>query len=74
MTLVVDPTYEDGVLKPSGPMPLKEHETVQLTVQSQASPILEAYGIMGWRGDAETLERFALASEFDPQEDGRTRT
>jgi hypothetical protein len=28
---------------------------------------------MGWTGDGETLERFALASEFDPQEDGRER-
>ncbi len=70
MTLVVDATYEDGVLKPSEPLPLKEHETVRLTVQSQASPLLEAYGMMGWTGDVEALERYALASEFDPQEDG----
>jgi predicted DNA-binding antitoxin AbrB/MazE fold protein len=70
MTLVVDATYEDGVLKPSQPLPLKEHEAVRLTVQSQSSPILEAYGMMAWTGDAETLERFALGSEFDPQEDG----
>lgn len=33
MTITIDATYEDGVLKPSHPLPLREHETVRLTVE-----------------------------------------
>jgi predicted DNA-binding antitoxin AbrB/MazE fold protein len=72
MTLTVEATYENGVLKPTQPLPLKEHEKVQVTIQTESSPItsplVQAYGIMGWTGDAETLERLALDPEFDPQE------
>ena len=31
--LVVEATYEDGVLKPVEPLPLKEHDKVRLTVE-----------------------------------------
>lgn len=68
MAIVVEATYENGVLKPAQPLPLAEHEKVRVTVESQTSPILEAYGIMGWKGDHATLERFALDPELDPQE------
>jgi predicted DNA-binding antitoxin AbrB/MazE fold protein len=68
VNLTVEATYENGVLKLAEPLPLKEHEKVQVTVQTSASPILEAYGIMGWTGSIEELERLALDQEFDPQE------
>jgi len=68
MNLTVEATYENGVLKLAEPLPLKEHEKVQVTVQTFASPLLEAYGIMGWTGSAAELERLALDPEFDPQE------
>ncbi len=35
MTISVDATYEDGVLKPAHPLPLCEHEKVHVTVQPQ---------------------------------------
>ena len=69
MTLTVEATYEHGVLKLSQPLPLKEHERVQITVHTTESALVRAYGIIGWTGDAETLERIAVDSEFDPQED-----
>jgi predicted DNA-binding antitoxin AbrB/MazE fold protein len=68
MAIVVEATYENGVLKPAEPLPLDEHQKVRVIVQSEASPILEAYGIVGWKGDHATLERFALDPELDPQE------
>ena len=64
MPLTVEAIYENGVLKPAQPLPLREHEKVQVTVQPIASPLLQAYGIMGWTGDHETLERIALDPEF----------
>jgi predicted DNA-binding antitoxin AbrB/MazE fold protein len=60
MAITVEAVYEDGVLKPAQPLPFKEHEMVQVTVAAKVPDIVEAYGIMGWKGDAETLERIAL--------------
>ena len=68
MALTVEAIYENGTLKLMTPLPLKEQERVRVTVETKASSILEAYGIMGWTGDAATLERFALDPEFDPLE------
>jgi predicted DNA-binding antitoxin AbrB/MazE fold protein len=33
MTITVDATYEDGVLKPAQPLALREHEQVRVTVE-----------------------------------------
>jgi predicted DNA-binding antitoxin AbrB/MazE fold protein len=35
MTITIDATYEDGVLKPSQPLPLSEHAQVRVTVEPQ---------------------------------------
>ena len=78
--ITVEAIYEGGVLKPMQPLPLQEHETVQLTVQSLGKPVptgsdeaerivRQSQGILGWTGDAETLRHLAQAPEFDPQED-----
>jgi predicted DNA-binding antitoxin AbrB/MazE fold protein len=61
--------YENGFLRPSRPLPLKEHEKVQVTIDTPHLDIIRAAGIMGWKGDAEMLERIALDPEFLPEED-----
>ena len=38
-SIVVDATYEDGVLKPSEPLPLCEHATVRVIVESHAEHV-----------------------------------
>ncbi len=38
MSYAVEAIYEDGVLKPDRPLPLKEHEKVQVTVEGPATP------------------------------------
>jgi predicted DNA-binding antitoxin AbrB/MazE fold protein len=68
MTLTVEAIYENGVLKPIQPLPLKEHDKVRITVEQEDSPLIRAYGIIGWTGDAETLERIALDPELLPEE------
>ncbi len=68
MTLTVEAIYENGILRLTEPLPLEEHQKVQVTIQTPTSPILQAYGIMGWTGSAELAEYFALDAEFDPQE------
>ena len=68
MSLTAEATYENGMLKLAHPLPLKEHEQVRITIEKTDSPLLAAYGIIGWTGDAESLERIALDSEFLPEE------
>ena len=49
---------------------LKQHFEVapQVTVETPALDIVQAHGIMGWKGGAELLERIALDPEFLPEE------
>ena len=68
MAWTVEAVYENGVLKPVQPLPLKEHEKVRVIVEQGDSPLLRAHGIMGWTGDAATLEQIALDPEFPPEE------
>jgi predicted DNA-binding antitoxin AbrB/MazE fold protein len=68
MTITVEAIYEDGVLKPAKPLPLKEHERVQITLQAPSNWVQETYGILGWTGDPEELRRLALAPDFDLEE------
>jgi predicted DNA-binding antitoxin AbrB/MazE fold protein len=64
MPITVEAIFENGVLKRTQPLPLKEQTKVRLTVEPQYSSLSAAYGLMGWKGDAETLERIALDPEF----------
>jgi predicted DNA-binding antitoxin AbrB/MazE fold protein len=68
MALTVEAIYENGVLKPTQPLPLKEHEKVQVTVHAPGSWVQETAGMIRWTGDHETLRRLAEDVEFDPQE------
>ncbi|MBI1917369.1 MAG: antitoxin family protein [Planctomycetes bacterium] len=69
MPLTVEAIYENGVLKPVEPLPLKEHETVRVTIQTKSNWIEETYGICGFTGDPEELRRLALHPEFDLEEE-----
>ena len=68
MTITVEATYENGVLKPSRPLPLKEHETVRVTIEPATGWAERTAGMIPWTGDLETLKRLAIDPEFDPQE------
>ena len=68
MAITIEAIYENGVLKLERPLPLKEHEKVQVTVVQLPNMAERSYGMMGWTGDDATLERVALDPELDPQE------
>jgi predicted DNA-binding antitoxin AbrB/MazE fold protein len=63
MPISFEAVYENGVLKPFQPLPLKEHERVRVTVETAPLDILRAGGIIGWKGDHETLERILAEAE-----------
>jgi predicted DNA-binding antitoxin AbrB/MazE fold protein len=80
MTLSITAIYENGVLKPEQPLPLKEHDKVRVTIETPEQvhiqpsvadaedAVRRTYGLIRWTGDHETLVRLAMDPEFDPQE------
>jgi predicted DNA-binding antitoxin AbrB/MazE fold protein len=64
MAITVEAIYENGVLKLTQPVPLTEHEKVQVTIYTAVSRVRATSGLPGWTGDAETVERLALDDEF----------
>lgn len=69
MTITVEATYENGVLKPARALPLCEHQKVQLTVEAGVSRVRQTAGLIGWTGSQEDADFIALSPELDPQED-----
>lgn len=68
MAITVEAVYENGVLKPTEPLPvLLEGARLWLTlhVAAEKERVQKSYGIIGWTGDAETVRRVALDPEFD---------
>jgi predicted DNA-binding antitoxin AbrB/MazE fold protein len=65
MSYTVEAVYENGVLKLSQPLPLEEHQKVQVTVAVKSNWVRETYGICGWTGDPKELRRLALAPDLD---------
>jgi predicted DNA-binding antitoxin AbrB/MazE fold protein len=62
--LVIEATYENGVLKPAEALPLEEHQRVQITINSPGSRVRDTAGLIPC-GDAKLIEHIAL----DPIED-----
>jgi predicted DNA-binding antitoxin AbrB/MazE fold protein len=70
MTVTVEAIYENGTLKLSQALPLREHDRVQVTVHvpiavdEALAAVQQGYGLLRWTGDAETLRRVAEDDEF----------
>jgi predicted DNA-binding antitoxin AbrB/MazE fold protein len=59
MAMVIEATYENGVLKPERPLPLAEYERVRVTIEPQVDWVGQTYGILGWTGDSGDLRYLA---------------
>jgi predicted DNA-binding antitoxin AbrB/MazE fold protein len=68
MAITIEAVYENGVLKPAQPLPLQEHERVQVTVQRAVSRVRQTAGLIGWTGSQEDADFVALSPKLDPQE------
>lgn len=66
--ILIEAVYEAGVLKPDRPLPLNEHERVRISVVPTVNLVRATAGMLGWKGDSETLERIALDPEFGVEE------
>ena len=64
MAITVEAVYENGVLKPAQPLPLREREKVSVTIRPALSLARQTAGMIPWSGDAETLERIVRDPDF----------
>ena len=65
MTITVEATYENGVLRPAQPLPLKEQEQVRVTIDRPSRLADQTYGMIGWSGDAGAFDRLLQESEAE---------
>jgi hypothetical protein len=63
MAITVEAVYEGGVLKPSQPLPLEEHEKVWVTIEPAAGRA-QAPGVIGCT-DPRLIEWAATDPELD---------
>jgi hypothetical protein len=74
MALTVEAVYENGLLRPTQPLPLKEHQQVRVTIHadveipSEAGPGSRGYGMLHWTGSVEDLDYLIEGAENDPLE------
>jgi len=68
MTITVEAVYENGVLKPSEPLPLEEKQRIKLTIQDSQPPVRAGYGLVSWSGSMEDLDALIEDVENDPVE------
>ncbi len=64
MSLTIDAVYENGVLKPAHPLPLRDQEKVRLTIEPELTWAERTAGMIQWTGDPEILRHIAEDDEF----------
>jgi predicted DNA-binding antitoxin AbrB/MazE fold protein len=64
MSLTVEAVYENGVLKPTQPLPLKENQRVLITIQPATNWVQETAGMLRCT-DAQLIEWTAMDAELD---------
>ena len=64
MSITVEAIYENGVLKPAQPLPLKEHEKVQVTIHTATGGPEPTAGVIPC-SDPQLIEWAALDPELD---------
>jgi predicted DNA-binding antitoxin AbrB/MazE fold protein len=69
MKHLAEATFEGGVLKLDRQLPLAEGQHVWLVVDTEPSRAQQSSGLLGWDGDAETLERIAMSPDLDSPEE-----
>jgi predicted DNA-binding antitoxin AbrB/MazE fold protein len=64
MAITIEATYENGVLKLAHPLPLQEHQKVQVAVHTEKTRAEQTAGLMGWTGPAELADYFAMDPDY----------
>jgi len=62
MTITVDATYENGLLRPAEPLPFAENEKLRVTVEPQSKPTVSQSDVPIWE------KILALTRDIPPEE------
>ena len=74
MTITIEATYANGVLKPATPLPLNENDRVVLTLSRSASPAAAQQSAVDWvrrtagilaAGSDEAVHYFAMDKNLE---------
>jgi predicted DNA-binding antitoxin AbrB/MazE fold protein len=65
MAITVEAVYENGVLKPVEPLPLREHERVSITVEPARPPIWERIAALTADAPAEEIAKLPPGGAAD---------
>jgi predicted DNA-binding antitoxin AbrB/MazE fold protein len=68
MAFEVEATYENGVLRPDQPLPLREHERVTVSVKSSVDCVRDSYGSVPTPSDLGALDYLTNSPENSPWE------
>jgi predicted DNA-binding antitoxin AbrB/MazE fold protein len=68
MSLEIDAVYDNGTLKLPRLLPIKEGETVRITIECKPGQVIRGWGVIGWKGDPAVLERVATDPDFGLEE------
>jgi predicted DNA-binding antitoxin AbrB/MazE fold protein len=66
MSIEVEATYENGVLKLDTPLPLQDKERVVVVVKPKTSRVKRLYGLIRWTGDPAALDYLIRSPENQP--------
>jgi predicted DNA-binding antitoxin AbrB/MazE fold protein len=74
MAITIEAIYENGVLKPAQPLPLREHEKVRVSIHTPADvqrapeAVRGGYGMIQWTGSLAELDFLIESADNDPLE------
>ncbi len=68
MSITVEATYENGMLRLDEPLPLGENERIKVTIHQARAPDKAGYGLVHWTGSIEDLDTLIEDVENDPLE------
>ncbi len=66
MAITVEAVYEDGVLKPTQPLPFKDGERVRAVIEPASGT--SRHAVIAWTGSVEDLDYLIGSVENDPLE------
>src|SRR5262249_38080162 len=64
MALTVEAVYENGTLRLTNPLPLKEQEKVRVTIELALTWAERTAGMLQWKGDTEELRKIIEDDEL----------
>jgi len=64
MSLTVEAVYENGTLKLTNPLPLKEQEKVRVTIEPALTWAERTAGLLRWKGDPEEPRKIIEDEKF----------